>query len=190
MNYIVKLLILVCLIFSVVAKADNSGLAVVLVDMQIGFYERGGTTDTQELKDLVAKDKELLEWAVENDVPVLVLEYQGFKNTDPKLMSVIENYTHAVIEKNRDGGFDGQSEDAVINQLKEWGVDTLIVAGINGCCCVKQTALGAIRNGLDVMTSSDIVGNINQNPPLYPNQSWFFKNNKFVVYDDLDQLIY
>lgn len=189
MNFSAKFLLLLLIIISFGVKANNNGFAVILVDMQEGFYKRGGVTGTQGLNDLVQKDKELLEWATNNDIPVLVLEYEDYGQTDPKLMSVLEGYTYSVIEKNRDGGFYGKSKNAVIKQLNDWKVDSIIIAGINGAYCVKSTAIGAIQNGFDVMTSSDIVGNINQNPPLYPNATWFFGNNKFVVFESLDQII-
>lgn len=173
------------------AQASNSGFAVVLIDMQIGFYERGGVTDTPGLKALVAKDQELLRWAVEQDIPVMVFEYEDFGPTDPKLMKILEGHEHVVIEKDADGAFETyqKSREQALAQLKAWNVDTLIFAGINGDACVLQTALGALQAGFEGMSSSDIVGNLNQNPPIHPNSTWFFENKKFVVFRDLEDII-
>ncbi len=169
----------------------NSGLAIVIIDMQSGFYERGHTTNTPGLRSLVEQQMELLKWGVENDVPVLFFEYRNYGASDPRLTALLKNHPHASVIKATDGGFDGEeSKGAAISQLKEWNVDTLIVSGINGNACVVSTARGAVREGFDVMTSADIVGNINQNPPIYPNSTWYFNDHKFVVFDSLDKIIH
>ena len=177
--------------FSIQSFAGSNGIAVILVDMQYGFYERGGVTETQGLKDLVSHQQKLLNWAVKEDVPVLVFEFQGYQETDSRLMKILKNHPHKVVTKRHDNGFTrgSQSAQAADDQLQKWDTDLIIIAGINGAACVKGTAVGAINFGYDVTTSSDIVGNINQNPPLYPNSSWFFRNNRFDVFSTLEEII-
>jgi len=167
----------------------NSGFAVVLIDMQQGFFERGNTTNTPELKNLIDHQVVLLDWAVKNEIPVLIFEYDTFGETDPRLIAAVQGHAFAQITKYDDNGFGYESNEAAVSQLKEWHVDSLIVAGINGEYCVKSTVFGAMQEGFDVMTSSDIVGNINENPPIYPNATWFFKGKKFVVFENLNSII-
>lgn len=167
----------------------NSGFATVLIDMQEGFYARGGTTDSEKLKKLVGNQIRLLKWSVQNNVPVLIFEYVGFGKTDPKLMQIIKNHTYKVIQKNTDGGFYSISKAETLATLKDWDVDALIVAGINGPYCVKSTIEGALENGYDVMTTAWVIGNINHNPPTFPNGAWYFKNAKFTVFPTLDSII-
>jgi nicotinamidase-related amidase len=167
----------------------NNGFAVVLIDMQDGFYLSSGTAGSIELKNLVNKQVDLLRWAVRNDVPVLVFEYENFGITDPKLMKILTKHRFHVLEKNRDSGFEGKSRDQAIKKLIEWEVDALIVAGINGPYCVKETIMGALNSGFDVMTTSWIVGNLNNFPATFPNGSWYFKNHKFTVFPTLESMI-
>ncbi len=177
------------LVTPVSAALNNSGFAVVLIDMQKGFFERGGTTNTPGLKKLIDHQVILLEWAVKNEIPVLIFEYEDYGETDPRLLAPLKGHTYQKMTKYEDDGFGYDSHDAAIEKLKEWKVDSLIVAGINGAYCVRSTVLGGIDAGFDVMTSSDIVGNINENPPVYPNGSWFFKGQHFVVFEDLESII-
>jgi len=168
---------------------SNNGFAVVLIDMQLGFYERGGTTDSVGLNKLVYNQSRLLKWSVQNKIPVLILEYERFGVTDPRLMKIVAGSSFKVIEKNQDGGFYGKSRNEVLKTLAGWKVDSLIVAGINGPYCVKDTIMGALESGFDVMTTSWVIGNINHNPPTFPNGSWYFKNSKFTVFPTLDSII-
>jgi len=170
------------------AKVKTKGLAVVLIDMQYGFYDRGGVVGTPGLEALVQKQIELLDWAVAEKVPVIVFEYDGFRNTDTRLMDRLVGANFEVITKENDDGFTDPSKAIAMKALIGWNADTVLVAGINGCCCVQGTAMGAIQNGFDVITSSDIVGNINYNPPTYPNNTWYFKDKKFTVYADLKEM--
>jgi nicotinamidase-related amidase len=173
----------------VYAELNNSGFAVVLIDMQKGFFERGHATDTPELKNLIDHQVVLLEWAVTHEIPVLIFEYDTFGDTDPRLMAPLSHHPFEKVTKYEDNGFGYDSSADALAHLKRWNVDTLIVAGINGGYCVKSTALGGIQAGFDVMTSSDIVGNVNENPPIYPNDTWFFKGKKFVVFENLSSII-
>lgn len=176
--------------FTPSVKASNNGFAVVLIDMQEGFYKRGGTQGSEGLRRLVYKQSQLLAWAVQNRIPVLVLEYESYGKTDYNLMKYVQLGQYRVIEKNHDGGFYGKSRDEVLKTLSDWKVDSLIVAGINGPYCVKSTIVGALEAGFDVMTTSWVIGNINHNPPTFPNGAWYFKNNKFVVFPTLESIIH
>lgn len=190
MSKLIVLFAFALLCFNRPAHAQfNSGFATVLIDMQQGFYERGGTTNSEGLKNLVFNQQRLLKWSVQNNIPVLVFEYVGFGKTDPKLMKILTNHKYKVIQKNTDGGFYSISKDETLATLKKWNVDALIVAGINGPYCVKSTIEGALENGYDVMTTAWVIGNINYNPPTFPNGSWYFKNAKFTVFPTLESII-
>ncbi len=171
------------------AKVEVASTAVVIVDMQEGFYERGGVTHTRGLLSLVSRQIELLNWAVANDVPVLIFEYNGFGETDPRLTNILKGAETTSITKFNDNGFADRSKKAAVAYLLKHRIKTLIMAGINGAYCVHDTARGAISEGFDVITSSDIVGNLNQNPPIYPNNTWYFKNNSLEIRADLEAII-
>lgn len=205
MKNLKNLIITCCIILNFAYSAtpsaiNNSGFAVILVDMQYGFYDRlvadeygfynrSDISQSKTLEQLVNTQIELLKWAVSHDIPVMVLEYTTMGATDSRLMNVIKNHKHKVITKYTNNGFNDLSKYEVEDTLREWGIDSIIIAGINGCCCVHDTAVGGIKSGFDVMTSSDIVADLNERPILYPNYTWFFKNKKFVVFENLQDII-
>src|SRR5690606_17521067 len=89
-----SLCILTLTLFLPTAFADNKGFAVILVDMQEGFYDRGGVRGTNGLQTLVNKQIELLNWAVREDVPVIVFEYESFGATDSQLMDALKGHKY------------------------------------------------------------------------------------------------
>lgn len=175
---------------AVFAKVDTKTTAAVIVDMQEGFYQRGGVTGTVGLQNLVDKQIELLKWAVAENVPVLFFEYDGFGDTDTRLTSLVAGGNFMRVTKVNDDGFTAPSLKPAVKFLRRNKIKTLIMAGINGAYCVHDTTTGAISSGFDVVTASDIVGNLNQNPPIYPNNTWFFKNNKLEILKNLDAILY
>lgn len=194
-----KFRIIFLLVISVVihlpqAYSDNSRFAVILIDMQYGFYERGEVTNTPGLQSLVHKQMDLLRWATQNDIPVIVYEFITFGKTDQRLISILEGHDYTVIEKITDGAFDDEmSLKPSLKYLEKFNVDSLIVAGINGGACVVSTINGAIHNNFNVIISSDLIGDLNVNPPTYPNDTWygylFGDKNKYVFFKDLEEII-
>lgn len=171
------------------AIVDAKTTAVVIVDMQDGFYSRGGVTYSLGLQKLVTRQMELLTWAVAQAIPVLIFEYEYYGETDKRLTNLLTTATVKTVAKRDDNGFVEPSLSPAKDFLNGLGVKTLIMAGINGSACVYSTANGAIGEGFDVVTSSDIVGNLNYNPPIYPNNTWYFKNNSFEVRKNLEDII-
>ena len=175
---------------SAAALVDTSTTAAVVVDMQQGFYDRGGVSETVGLQNLVNRQIDLLKWAVAEKVPVLLFEYEGFGVTDPRLTAILKGHPYKRITKQSDDGFTTPSVKPALKFLKKHGIKNLIMSGINGNACVYSTTTGAISFGYYVATSSDIVGNLNQNPPIYPNNTWYFKDNKFSIFANLDEILY
>jgi nicotinamidase-related amidase len=83
--------------------------AVVIVDMQYGFYSRGRVLQAEGLIKLVKKLQELLTWAKNKKVPAIFFKYKGYQETDSALTSTLRGYKFKTIIKNEDNGFDGQS---------------------------------------------------------------------------------
>lgn len=153
-------------ILSFALAADT---AVVIVDMEPRFFTRPAFADP-----MIERQIELLKWAKERGYPVLVFEYQGYDPTFPALMEVIETFEQtATVSKSEDGGFHRRlrrSEDPA-KILKSWGVKRLILCGINGPYCMRDTAIGALRKGFDVYAAADLMGDFaDSNETLYSTQ--------------------
>jgi nicotinamidase-related amidase len=180
------LFLFVCLVNSPLGALAQGNKAVLLIDMQYGFYDRGGVRDSAGLQTLVSNQTKLLKAAVKNNLPVIVLQYRNFGETDSRLMDVVENHEHEIIWKSYDSGF---VEDELKRRLNQLGVETLLVAGVNGCCCVHGTVVDALNEGFSIETSPELVGNLNHNPPTFPNSTWYPEHSNFRVYNQLEDLL-
>lgn len=180
--------------------AEISKSAVIIVDMQTEFFQRKNNEHEPALNSLITAQKELLNWAVEKNIPIIFFEFKinnlpELSATDCRLRQIPEDaieenidgvdgvdgvdsgqnsrFDHFfIIKKNTDDAFDldGISRVKLMDTLKMLGTNTLIVSGINGGACVKETVEGALYNSLNlhVITSADLVADLNEYPPDYP----------------------
>lgn len=179
---------IILLTFLITLNAFSNNIAVVIVDMQYGFYTRGQANQSQGLINLVNKQKELLYWAKKEKLPVVFFEYYGHQETDFALKTALWGYEFSIITKYDDNGFSGKSL-ALANELFDsLNVDTLIIGGINASGCVKRTSLGALKQGYKVISSADIVADMYQYPPVHPQGNWFIDHENFQGESDLASL--
>jgi nicotinamidase-related amidase len=171
------------------SNAFAQNIAVVIVDMQYGFYTRGRALQTNGLIQLVQKQKELLTWVKNKKLPVIFFEYDGYQETDSALTNTLWGYKFKTITKYDDNGFSGQSGYEANEYLQSKEIDTLIVAGINASGCVKRTVVGALNDGYKIISSSDIVADLYQNPPTYPQSDWFIPDSNFKGYESLEAML-
>jgi maleamate amidohydrolase len=172
-----------------ISHAFSQNTAVIIVDMQYGFYTRGGVLQTDGLIKLVKKQQELLTWAKTKKMPILFFEYDGYQETDYALTSTLWGYKFKTVAKNEDNGFEGQSGYEANQYLRDRKVDKLIIAGINASGCVKRTAIGALEEGYQLISSGDLVADMYNSPPIYPQLDWFIEDKNFKGYKTLDQLL-
>jgi nicotinamidase-related amidase len=163
-------------------------IAVVIVDMQYGFYTRGRVLQTDGVIQLILKQQELLLWARSKKLPVLFFEYHGFQETDFALTGTLWGYKFKTITKYDDNGFQGRSRREAIQFLQAHEVDTLIIAGINASGCGKRTAQGALELGFDVLSAGDVVADLYQNPPHYPQAEWFIDDLHFKGFKTFSEI--
>ena len=178
---------------NIFANTNNyKGTAVFIIDLQYKLLEKVPLSSHHAIDTLLKKNQELISWAIRENVPVFIIETEGDGQTIHKIMDQLKQHTHTIIQKEVDSAFFGKSEPVMIKQLQEWDINNIIVGGINGCCCVHDTVLDAmVYLNLNVMTSSDLIGDINEDPILYPNDEWFWKisHKNFYIYENLNEII-
>ena len=177
---------LIFILFLFVFSAIAGNRAVVIIDMQYGFYTRGNALQTQELKDLVLRQQQLLTWAKKEKLPVVFFEYDGYQETDYALTSTLWGKPFKTITKFDDNAFTGPSKDEANEYFDSLDIDTLIIAGINASGCVKRTTIGALAEGYKVITAADLQADLYQYPPIYPQDNWFFEHDLLETFDQLD----
>lgn len=144
--------------------------AVVLVDMQPRFLERGFYP--YELSEMISEQKKVLKAAEQNDIPVLVFEFSGYGETIPSLQDLIEKVPrHKTFEKKRNDGFEIYDSFSGFNPEffpSDWlggqDVNALYFMGVNGSACVVETAGSANKIfGYKIATSNEVIATSNEN---------------------------
>jgi nicotinamidase-related amidase len=164
-------------------------IAVIIVDMQYGFYTSGRVLQTNGLIQLVSKQQELLTWAKKKKFPIIFFEYSGYQETDSALTNTLWGYRFKTITKFDDNGFHGPIGQEANQFLRANKVDTIVIAGINASGCVKRTAIGALQEGYQIISSGDIVADFYRNPPRYPQTEWFIDDPRFKGFGNLEELL-
>lgn len=129
---------------------DPGRLAVVLMDMQNRFLDNG------DKWALIQSQVAVIGYCRSNGIPVIVVEYEGFGETNWRLVEALgSGWERFRIVRS-------SSNDAFVNSglgklLESLGVTTILFMGINACSCVYQTALGAVARGYDILTCLGLI---------------------------------
>ena len=127
-------------------------IAVMLIDMQSVFTER---IEKEELKIMIDNQLIILDLCAKHDIPLIVLEYNGHKETLVILQEKIKKIvTKQIIIKSENDGFNNTSLSL---QLKEWQIKTILLMGVNASACVWATARSAIERGYNIITSKQLI---------------------------------
>ncbi len=129
---------------------------------------------------MLAAQKEVLSFAAEKDYPIAVLEYNGSGKTISQIDKLTKRSKRRIlIEKEHNNGF---LRTELGMYLKSAKINKLCIRGINGPYCVKATAEGALKEGLEIVTSESLIGaqsGSNQQRDLIDSYSWFDNNGDF-----------
>lgn len=150
--------------------------AVVLIDMQEHFV-CDLAPDTKE--HIVMHQQTVLADCAKLDVPVVVLEFDGYGSTLGVLEEGIQSIRRSArLKKSSNDGF---SRAMLRERLEEFGATSLLLMGINASYCVLDTAKSAKRLGFNVVTSSALIAD--QKRKAYKNlsQDWYRANSAFYT---------
>ena len=132
---------------------------IVIIDMQEPFLAKITAAESSEM---IAEQKKSLQLAKEQNIPVIVFEYEGNGETIPTLQKYIEEVPrHIYFTKSDDDGFAFQEEkdqnDSPSAWLKENKVNALYFEGVNGSACVLASANSAYMDNFTVATSNQVI---------------------------------
>ena len=180
--------------FSAAKVLDQKKVAIVIVDMQSEFLQNQDPADSEEkVRKLSRKQKKLIKWAIQHNFPVLVFQTENAGNTLTEITNLLKGHRHALIWKKNSGGFEENSfsEKQALTKLKQWGTKTIIITGIFACCCVANTAGGAIRNDFKVLSTKDLVADSTDTSIMYPADlpDTLVGHKNFRFFNTLDKLL-
>jgi nicotinamidase-related amidase len=127
--------------------------AIVIVDMQIGFREG---FFIERWRRLVDAHRSFLEVVINHKIPILVMMYQRMGIFEPGISELLKKKKSLVhyVDKNYDSSF---HSTVLEEKLRGLGIETIIITGINTCCCIQLTVKDAIDCGFNVIASLDLV---------------------------------
>lgn len=147
---------------------DNTALFV--IDMQPYFAEMNGVhemfgNDTK-LANAIQSQIEAIRFARKSGIPIVFIEYEcdGCDAINAALMNAVEGYDeYKVFKKSSDGVFDDDNKykAELLEHLDSLNIDNIIITGANGGACVKDSILGAINYGYDVLALNPAIADFN-----------------------------
>lgn len=154
---------------------SKKGLVVILIDMQRHFLKL--ISDTKTLK-IVAKQKQMIEFCIVNDIPLITLEYNDAGETIPELKEQTKSVPRNIVIIKPDN--DGFIYTNLHEKLKEMKAETLLLMGVYAEACVLATAMGAVKRKYKVITCKELMdgaaNSLDRN--FFRAVQWYKKNGK------------
>lgn len=157
-------------------------IAILLIDMQVHFVPK---VREDRKPSLIDAQKQILAYCAEHDVPVCIVEFAGYGETISDLQEILTKIPRAkIVEKYEDDAF---SNPELKQTLSTWGVNMLLLMGINADYCVKKTATSAIRNKFRILTASSLISG--QREHSEDDSIGWYAANGTVVEDALSVIV-
>jgi nicotinamidase-related amidase len=154
-------------------KLDPKRTALIVVDMQNDFVSDGGSLVVPDAKDTIPNIERLLELARSSGMHV-VYSQDTHDEGDPEwdiwpeharrgtwgwqiVDELAPREDELVVQKVRYDAFYGTSLD---HQLRQWGVDTVVICGTVANICVHYTAASAALHWYKVVIPRDAVSSM------------------------------
>lgn len=161
-------------------RIPSKKLAVLLIDMQDSFLKE---VAEEEKRREIPYQLDVLDYCKDNNIPVIVLEYELYGETVPVLKKKVDSLpVKEYITKSYDDGFfelkttkrshtygriiklldeklldDDFLKTEVEDKLRAYGIDSILLMGINASGCVLRTAESAVKLGFKIITSKDLI---------------------------------
>jgi len=169
----------------------GSKYAALLIDMQPEFVGSVMDLDKEDAQKTILNQTDILRYFASKNLPVVGLEYkpkegEEHEETIPNLKIELDSVPrHEYIIKPYNNGFYGTNLNQV---LSNWGIDVLLLMGVNSSACVIKTASGALKHNLTIMASTNLMANGWLIPnPRKEDINWYKENG--IYRDNHQELI-
>ena len=138
-------------------QMNSSKIALIVIDMQADYI---GKTSNYNFYPITFIDKvnERIAIAVKRNETIIYVKNAGRRNQMPYVSDFADHLSIEAgyqIEKKKLSAFENP---ALLNILKENGISTIEVIGIDGNCCVAASALDAAELGFSVIFPLKYIG--------------------------------
>lgn len=149
--------------------------ALIIIDMQPYFVERGGHDKKEEnikkVEEILANQIRMIELAKKSKIPIIFIEYESYGETNSKLKDAAAGYDNIkIITKSSDGMLDdwNNKKSELSDYLQSKEIGNLIITGANGGACVKESIDGSLKNNYNVIAYSKGIADFNYSKFIYP----------------------
>lgn len=174
-KWICSLLLLVSFLALAQEARVGDGYALVIIDMQPGFVTRGGhdkdPENVKKVQTIIANQKQMIELAKKQNIPIVFIEYEGFKDTNSELKKSAEGYAGTkTFIKNTDGMFESYNKNVkpLSDYFRSEEIGNLIITGANGGACVEGSIEGALKNNYNVLAYNAGIADFNYENFIFP----------------------
>lgn len=152
-------LIRLVLLLSIWSTVTQAKTAVMIVDMQPGFYQNYTYPEITEranalvFEELVQGQLEAIHWAQQERLLILKVLFEGYGPPMRHITEALNDYPNAFyFQKTSNGLFEPRNKYLffVEDFFAEQEIDHIILFGVNASACVHQTLLGLLDRGVKV----------------------------------------
>ncbi|MEA2097835.1 MAG: isochorismatase family cysteine hydrolase [Patescibacteria group bacterium] len=155
----------------------EDGLVVILIDMQQIFLDG---LKKKNRERIIANQIFVIKWCVQENIPIIVLEYIGYGETINSLSKELESVKDLkIVPKSNTNGFCDTELASILNRIN---AKNLFLMGFDANVCVKSTARGAREEGYGVITNKDVIDGVHKDNS---GISWYIENGTVVSVKDL-----
>jgi nicotinamidase-related amidase len=199
-----KLLLLLLFIslsaFSQDSSRDGDNYALIIIDMQPYFVERGGDDKDKnnmiKVNTILNNQIKMIEMAKKSKIPIVFIEYESHGDTNSKLKKAADGYDNIkIITKSTDGMLDdyNNKKSELSEYLRNQKIGNLIITGANGGACVQKSISGSLENNYNVLAFSKGIADFNYPQFIYPYDDLYkfepsCENCKFREVDDAEAI--
>lgn len=174
--------------------------ALVIIDMQPYFVERGGNdkelVNAKKVDEILNNQVKMIELAKKSGIPIVFVEYESYGDTNSKLKEAAAGYDNIkIITKNTDGMLDdyNNKKSELSDYLRSKEIGNLIITGANGGACVQQSIAGSLQNNYNVLAYSKGIADFNYTEFIFPYDDVYnftptCDNCKFREVDDAETI--
>lgn len=150
--------------------------ALLIIDMQEPFLREH---QRDEVALMIQAQIELIRECKKQNVPIIVVEFAKHGNTIPELQAELSGYKnlHFVVKRS-DDAFLGT---ALRSFLDDFGVEEVILAGVNASYCVFETAQSAVKYKFRIVTSERLISDSPRNKKKDKSLWWYRENGELVL---------
>lgn len=152
--------------------------AAVIIDMQPEFLCE---VKWSAKRAMILKQTEVIRYCSSHNIPVVLVEYDGYRETVEELRREVMNAPKWVALKKTANDAFGSSD--LEDYLNKNGINGLLFMGVYACACVYQTAKSAVEKKFEIASAKGLISDANGKPDyrIFKEEGLYFKNYRTLL---------